>query len=197
MPGLQHTFKETTAERRAQVQRDLLTDSLNFYQVTRNAAFNAGYNFGADDNKQTLGFAASYQTGVGRKEYSIEPESATDFLNLAVSHRFSLKNSGISLNSAFSFASSGANGIGTIFYGPIAGITKSFWDKKGKVGYRASWQQVKVDGLPGSSVIINAVTGSLQMFEKHGLSAGMQYLVKGGTASFSEMRGTVGYMFQF
>ena len=38
---------------------------------------------------------------------------------------------------------------------------------------------------------------TIGLFEKHGISAGAQYLKKSGATGFSEMRGMFGYMFQF
>ncbi|MEM1000292.1 MAG: hypothetical protein AAGN35_24780 [Bacteroidota bacterium] len=179
------------------VQRDLLTDSLNFYQVTRNASLNIAHTMGSDDRPQNLGLSIAYQDAVGRTEYAIEPENATDFLNIALTHRINIKPQTLGINSSLSFASSNSNGMQTIFFGPVAGVNKDFLDKRGKVGYRVSYQQVIIDGATNSAVLINAVNSSLKLWEKHGVSASMQYLTKSGNAAFSEMRGTVGYMFQF
>ncbi|MEM7037330.1 MAG: hypothetical protein AAF570_10145 [Bacteroidota bacterium] len=179
------------------VQRDLLTDSLNFYQVTRNAALNIAHQMGSEDRPQNIGLSIAYQDAVGRTEYAIEPENATDFLNLALTHRINFKPQTLSLNTSLSFASSNSNGMSTVFFGPVFGVNKDILNKRGKAGYRMSYQQVLIDGATNSAVLINALNGSLKLWEKHGLSASTQYLIKSGAAGFSELRGTVGYMFQF
>ncbi len=183
------------------VDQDILTDSLNFYQVTRNAAFNAMHQFGGDENKQSLSGNVSYQNAVGRKEYSIIPDNVTDFFNVALAHTLKLKTLGLDLSSMASFTHTILPGTTTSFVGPSIGVGKSLFEKKAKVMFRTSFLTVFVDGSISSTVFTNRLNGNYKLGKHHGITASIEFLRKSAIATtatqFSEMRGSVGYSFNF
>jgi hypothetical protein len=183
------------------VDQNILTDSLNFYQVTRNAAFNAMHTFGGDEAKQSLSGNVSYQNAVGRKEYSIVPESATDFYNIALAHTLKKKKLGLDFNTMLSYTHTIMPGTTTTFLGPTFGVSKSLLDKKAKVTFRTSFQSVLNNGDLSSTVWTNRLNGTYKVGEHHGITASIDFLRKSAYATnatkLSEMRGTVGYSFNF
>lgn len=183
------------------VDQNILTDSLNFYQVTRNAGLNAMHNFGGDDNKQSLSANLSYQNAVGRKEYSVVADNVTDFYNVAVAHSLKLKKLGMDVSSMLSYTHTIVPGTVTSFIGPSVGVGKSILAKKAKVMFRTSHQTVFTDGNVSSTVFTNRLGGNYKVGKHHGITANLEFLrksAKSGTGtSLSEMRGTVGYSFNF
>ena len=200
-PGMSIAVNFSNFSSFLRVQRDILSDSLNFYQVTRNTGLNVAKNFGTKERSQGLAFSASYQNAVGRQEYSIDPDSKTDFVNLAVSHRYKLKAKDLGLSSAMSFAHSINPTSNTTFFGPVFGINKGLLDKKIKVNVRTSYQQVLINGSSNSAVWTNAANSSYTLKEKHTFSLGLQYLNKFSmdptVNGFSEIRGNFGYTYPF
>lgn len=183
------------------VDQNILTDSLNFYQVTRNAAFNAMHTFGGDEAKQSISGNVSYQNAVGRKEYSIVPESNTDFYNLAIAHTLKKKTLGIDINSMVSYTHTIIPGTTTSFLGPTVGVSKSLMEKKAKLTLRTSFQTVFNNGKLSSTVWSTRLNGNYKVGEHHGLTASIDFLAKSTLAAsvtqLHEMRGTVGYSFNF
>ncbi len=183
------------------VDQNILTDSLNFYQVTRNLAVNAMHTFGGDDAKQSLSGNVSYQNAVGRKEYSITPESATDFYNFALAHTLKKKSLGMDFNTMLSYTHTILPGTTTSFIGPTFGVSKVILKKKAKLTFRTSYQTVFNDSALSSTVWTNRLSGTYKVGEHHGLTAGIDFLKKSAFATtatkLSEMRGTVGYSFNF
>ncbi len=183
------------------VDQNILTDSLNFYQVTRNAAFNAMHSFGGDDAKQSLSGNVSYQNAVGRKEYSIVPESATDFYNVALAHTLKKKSLGLDFNTMLSYTHTILPGTTTTFMGPTFGVSKGLLKKKAKLTFRTSFQSVFNDAALSSTVWTNRLNGNYKVGEHHGITASIDFLRKSAYATnatkLSEMRGTIGYSFNF
>jgi hypothetical protein len=183
------------------VDQNILTDSLNFYQVTRNAAFSAMHTFGGDDSKQSLSGNLSYQNAVGRKEYSIVPESQTDFYNVALAHTLKKKSLNLDFNTMISYTHTIMPGITTSFVGPTFAISKGVLQKKAKLTFRTSFQNVFNNGALSSTVWTNRLSGSYKVGEHHGLTASMDFLKKSAFATtatqLSELRGTLGYSFNF
>lgn len=183
------------------VDQNILTDSLNFYQVTRNAAFNAMHSFGEDDAKQSISGNVSYQNAVGRKEYSIVPESTTDFYNVALAHSLKKKSLGLDFNTMVSYTHTILPGTTTTFMGPTVGVSKALLKKKVKVTFRTSYQTVFNNAALSSTVWTNRLNGTYKVGEHHGLTASIDFLKKSSFAATStnlrEMRGTLGYSFNF
>lgn len=183
------------------VDQNILTDSLNFYQVTRNAAFNAMHTFGGDESKQSLSGNVSYQNAVGRKEYSIVPENATDFYNLALAHTLRKKTLGMDFNSMLSYTHTIIPGTTTSFLGPSIGISKSLMKKKAKIAFRTSYQAIFNNGDLSSTVFTNRLNGNYKVGEHHGLTASIDFLNKtarsASATKLNEMRGSIGYSFNF
>lgn len=183
------------------VDQNILTDSLNFYQVTRNLAVNAMHTFGGEDAKQSLSGNVSYQNAVGRKEYSIVPESATDFYNVALAHTLKKKSLNMDFNTMLSYTHTILPGTTTTFLGPTLGVSKGILNKKAKLTFRTSFQTVFNNADLSSTVWTNRLSGTYKVGEHHGLTAGIDFLRKSAYAAnatkLSEMRGTVGYAFNF
>ena len=183
------------------VDQNILTDSLNFYQVTRNAAVNAMHMYGGEENKQSLSANVSYQNAVGRKEYSILPDNVTDFYNVALAHTLKLKKQNMDVSSMVSYTHTIVPGTTTSFIGPSAGVGKSILQKKAKVMFRTSFQMIFTDGALSSTVFTNRLNGNYKLGKHHGITASIDFLRKSAvtttTTKLSEMRGTVGYSFNF
>lgn len=183
------------------VDRDILSDSLNFYQVTRNVGGNILHNFGSEDRPQNFGINIALQSAVGRQEYSIDADSKTDFLNIAVSHVVKFKPIGFDIQSMGSFTHTIMPEQTSTFFGPVVGFNKVLWGKKLKATYRASYQTVLVDGAVNSTVFTNRLNATVKLGEHHGLSGGVDFLRKQSqsatSTTFSEMRGLAGYSFNF
>ena len=183
------------------VDQNVLTDSLNFYQVTRNAGFTGLRNFGNDDIKQSLSASVSYQNAVGRKEYSIIPDNVTDFYNLALAHSAKNKKLGMDFNTMVSYTHTISSGSVTTFLGPTFGVSKSLLQKKAKLTFRTSYQTVFMAGALSSTVFTTRLSGTYKLGKHHGITAGTDFLRKsaysGTSTNLSELRGTVGYSFNF
>jgi hypothetical protein len=183
------------------VDRDILSDSLNFYQVTRNIGINAMHNLGNEDRPQNLNLNIALQSAVGRQEYSVDADSKTDFLNIALSHVIKFKPQGFDIQSMASFTHTIMPDQTSTFFGPVIGFNKALWQKKVKATYRTSYQTVLVDGQRNSAVWTNRLNATVKLGEHHGISGGMEFLNKQSqattTPSFSEMRGLAGYSFNF
>lgn len=183
------------------VDQNILTDSLNFYQVTRNLGFNAMHSFGNEDAKQTLSGNVSYQNAVGRKEYSIVPDDATDFYNIALAHMVKQKKLGLDFSTMLSYTHTILPGATTSFLGPTIGLSKFFLEKKVKASFRTSFQTVFNDAELSSTVWTNRLNGTYKLGDHHGLSASIELLKKSAytanATQLDEMRGNIGYSFNF
>lgn len=183
------------------VDQSMLSDSLNFYQVTRNAAISGLRNFGNDELKQSLSASVSYQNAVGRKEYSIIADNVTDFYNLALAHTAKNKKLNMDFNTMVSYTHTIAAGSATTFLGPTFGVSKSILQKKAKLTFRTSYQTVFIAGALSSTVFTTRLSGNYKLGKHHGITAGTDFLRKSAFSStatnLSEVRGTLGYSFNF
>jgi polysaccharide deacetylase 2 family uncharacterized protein YibQ len=92
-------------------------------------------------------------------------------------------------------------GTTTSFLGPTFGIGKSLMQKKAKVMFRTSFQTVFIDGSLSSTVFTNRLNGNYKLGKHHGITASIEFLRKSAISTtatkLSEMRGSVGYSFNF
>jgi hypothetical protein len=182
------------------VQHNVLTDSLNFYQVTQNYGLNLSRILGNSDIRHTLNAGFNYQIANSRKEYSVDFEDETDFYNLTLGYNLNNKpmgiRAGLTLTSGLNLMPENT----MVNAGPILNASKSWKEKKitltGSLGYLL----VFLNGERNSGVLNNRLKLDLNLWEHHGLGFASSLLSRSRgitTPGLTEYQFNVAYNFHF
>ncbi len=178
------------------VARDLLTDSLNLYQVTRSLSVGAGLQIGTEKRPQSVTLNLSRQTGNSRDEYFIN-ESQNDFYNVTANYAIILKETGWTFQTGINLARSIAENTGTRNFGPSFSVGKHFLDKKLQARYVTTYLNAKTD-TNSFGILNNRLNLNYRVGKKHMLKFGLGLLNKiDDLNGYSEVRGTAGYNWRF
>ena len=182
------------------VQQDLLSDSLNLYQISTNLSTGANYTFGTDNRPQRLGLLLSHQIGNSRDEYFIR-ESITKFYNAGLNYQLTLTDWDGGVQAGLN-ATVNDTDLGTSTnLGPSAGVFKRFLERKVQARYVLSYLSNLQAGENLFGVITNRLSVSYQFLPKHRVRFGVSTLNKADyrdpDRSFSELRTTAGYRINF
>lgn len=103
-------------------------DTLNFYQLSETMTANIMRKLGGKESPQSIILNASYQKASDQSGYEGGDQSS-DFISTNVSYTYSIVPSNTTLAVSINIYSNNSAGINSMFYGPTASITKTFFDK--------------------------------------------------------------------
>jgi hypothetical protein len=180
--------------------RDVLTDSIDFFQVTNNYNLISNYNFGKDGVNQSLSMNLGYQLANARSEYNVS-DVTTTFNNANLNYRYQQKSSTWGFNAGVNYTQINSVGNELINVGPTLGVKKSLLDKKVKLSLANTVLQQVVNGDSQTLVDIIKFGANYRPRKKHTFGLVGNYLIRiaqtNSVNDFAEIRGTVRYQYSF
>lgn len=183
-----------TTTRQAQLQRDILVDSLEYFQVTRSGSMNANLKLGGESNAKTLFLSASIQDAFD------SGNNASTFFNLNIGEQMKIANEW-QLSVSASFNRNKSELFENISTGPVLGINRSFLEGKIRTALSSAFLQSYLEGKLQSEVINISWTNGFKVAKKHSVSVSTYYLhnnLKAEEANvYGEFRGIINYNYSF
>lgn len=180
--------------------RDVLTDSIDFFQVTNNYNLISNYNFGKDGVNQSLSMNLGYQLANARSEYNVS-DITTTFNNANLNYRYKQKTSSWGFNAGFNYTQINSPGNELTNLGPTLGVKKSLKGKKIKLSLANTVLQQIVNGENQSWVDIIKFGVNYRPLKKHTFGLVGNYLIRTAQTDlvndFAEVRGTLRYQYSF
>ncbi|WP_370089270.1 hypothetical protein [Ekhidna sp.] len=184
----------STDTRQSLIQEDLLSDTLEFFQVTRNGTLTANYSLG--DSRQSNVFG------------TLSLQDATD--SDGNQSTFTNANAGFStvlntvwrVNVSANFNKNNTMDAETTSFGPGVGIGRSLWENKVQMNLALNLFNSYLEGTLQSRIGTVRWTASSSMGKHHSISINAFYtdrksVTEGGNESAKEMRGNINYAFRF
>ncbi|MBL7932699.1 MAG: hypothetical protein JNL60_12395 [Bacteroidia bacterium] len=176
--------------------RDVFTDSIKFVQLTQNGSLSGMYAFGKGKVKYSLSNSLAYQESGGNKQ------ALSTFLNETCSFNTNFSELGLGINISAIYNKSTAGNIGsTEGYGPNIGLQKGLYKNKIRLVVSSGFQKALFN-KEALSRNISLSFGFAFTIDKHqSFKADCSYLsktaLKEGTQEFKEVRGGLGYVYNF
>lgn len=191
-------------------------DTLNFYQLSQNAMFSAGYNFGKMKTRQNILVTANYLV-TGQNQGAIQDPGLfgttsqiklpSRVVNGNISHNISVVKTKTAFSIALNCNYSEMINTFTMYYGPNLNISQAFYNNTLRATIGTSYNQVLSNDIKTNELFNHRLTLSYspkfknQKFGKVGFNASAIYLQKLKTAvgagEFTEFTGNVGLNYSF
>lgn len=191
-------------------------DTLNFYQLSQNAMFSAGYNFGKTKTRQNILVTANYLV-TGQNQGAIQDPGLfgttsqiklpSRVVNGNISHNISVVKTKTAFSIALNCNYSEMINTFTMYYGPNLNISQAFYNNTLRATIGTSYNQVLSNDIKTNELFNHRLTLSYspkfknQKFGKVGVNASAIYLQKLKTAvgagEFTEFTGNVGLNYSF
>ncbi len=181
-------------------------DTLNFVQISQSTQVSAMHVLKATKEvSSSISFSGSYQQST-EKRGDNTPTSGPAFYNANVNYGLSLLQLKLSGSLGANTNISGPSDNRTIFIGPVASISKSFYESKLRCGLNVSWNKVLLNGASNSSIINIGQTNSLTLAKKHRVNLSTNYVhmgqptlgqVSSYASALNEVTVTLGYGYSF
>jgi hypothetical protein len=184
----------STTTRQTQIQRDVLIDTLEYFQVTRNAAVNLNYKLGNGQNERALLLTANAQDATD------SDNNASTFYTLTVGHQ-------MKINGDWQFVANGsynknvAQGFTNTSIGPSINVNKAFNEGRVRSALNIAMLNSYANGSKQSDVKNFGITNNLRVGKSHSFAINVYYLLNTQTGemgkTFSEIRGMFNYNYNF
>ena len=180
-------------------------DTLNFYQVSKTMTGTITRKIGNKENPQGIMLNASYQKADDQSGYD-GGNNTSDFISTNVSYTCSFVPTNTTLAVSANVYSNNAAGVNSMFYGPTASLTKSFFEKSLRGSLVTSYNKTSGNNIRTSPVWNNRISLSYAPKRSDGssnnnFSLGINILRRlEGTEqqpSFTELTGTFSYSYSF
>ncbi|MBL7896547.1 MAG: hypothetical protein JNK50_14720 [Bacteroidia bacterium] len=191
-------------------------DTLNFYQLSQNAMFSAGYNFGKTKTRQNILVTANYLV-TGQNQGAIQDPGLfgttsqiklpSRVINGNISHNISVIKTKTAFSIALNCNYSEMINTFTMYYGPNLNISQAFYNNTLRATIGTSYNQVLSNDIKTNELFNHRLTLSYspkfknQKFGKIGVNVSAIYLQKLKTAvgagEFTEFTGNVGLNYSF
>lgn len=191
-------------------------DTLNFYQLSQNAMFSAGYNFSKTKTRQNILVTANYLV-TGQNQGAIQDPGLfgttsqiklpSRVVNGNISHNISVVKTKTAFSIALNCNYSEMINTFTMYYGPNLNISQAFYNNTLRATIGTSYNQVLSNDIKTNELFNHRLTLSYspkfknQKFGKVGFNASAIYLQKLKTAvgagEFTEFTGNVGLNYSF
>ena len=177
-------------------------DTLNFTQLSQNATLAAQYMVGNSTNrKHNLGLNMSYQDAAD-KQGGVPQNSGTQFYNVNMMYSILLVPENMTISTSLYATLNEGTGINSKTYGPILSLTKMFLEKKLRTSLSMSYNNTSTDGKRINAIVTNRLSGYFSIKKKHNLNlmvavVNRQNQIEGGSNSFTEFTGNLGYSYSF
>lgn len=193
-----------------------ILDTMNFYQISKNAMLSALYNFGKPKNKQSINFSINNQVTGQRQGNISEPGMfgtvpdltlPTHVVNGNIGHSISISRLKLTISSSLNGNRSRLTGINTFYFGPNLNLSRALAKNKLRITLGSSYNQVLTNSTRSSEIFNQRLSVSYSpkfRNEKAGkvsMNTGISHLQRTRTGpienSFSEFTGNFGINYSF
>ena len=183
-----------SSTRQSVIQEDLLSDTLEFFQVSRNGTFNIVQSFGSDEQTKQLNVYAAIQDATD------SDGNASTFLTSNLSFQMRLYKVW-NLTVSGTINNNKAGEINNLTTGPIVNISRNFKKGQYRISLATSVLNVYTDGALQSNINNIKFSGSIRVGKKHNFSVGSFYVIRNTPgreegSRVRELRANVNYNFR-
>ena len=202
------TFQTFTNIRSQFVNLNQLTpydnlDTLHFTQISKNATLTSMYALSTNKSRrQNLNLMFTYQ-GASDTQGDVPQNAGARFYNMNTGYSISLVPEAMTVSVSVNATVNNGGGFDTKTYGPVASITKSFFDKKFRTTLSSTYNNTFSNGMNINKIINARLSGTVSIHKKHNINLSTvmvhrENLVESSAAkSFTEFTGTLGYSYAF
>jgi hypothetical protein len=177
-------------------------DTLDFSQLSQNAALMVVYNFGKQTKeaaKHTLSFDVNFQETADKHDNIIYTGDLSRFYTMAVMYGIMLPPSGIRFTSSVNLAYNDMETEDAFTCGPSVGIAGQFLEKKMSAGISTSYNVSFMQSVVQNNIFNVRANASYMAWKRHNFMASVlyqfrRYIVKNNTHGITVM---VGYAYNF
>lgn len=175
-------------------------DTLDFTQLSQNLSTNVNYTLSENDKKnQNINLSFSFQEAADKRGGIIHPGSASQFYNGSVSYALLFIPSSVrfTLSANATYNTTGTGEI--ITYGPNAGMSSKFFNKKVSFGISSSYNISSVDGNIKGKILNIRNSSTWSFLKKQSVNLALVYQNRSGTSgkSSSDFTTTLNYTYSF
>jgi hypothetical protein len=179
-------------------------DTLNYTQVSQNAAIGANYIIQqSKERSSSMNVNVSYLT-TADKQGGKKQASGGQFYNFNGSYVLNWVPQRLAVTIGLNANQNHTGAVKAFTWGPTAGVNRSFWDKKLRSGVALSWNRSQTEGQAGTRIINTRFNNTLALKKKHNLNVSLVHVNRSGgraglqaSRNFSEYTATVGYNYNF
>ena len=183
----------STSTRQLLLQSDILSDTLEFFQVTKSATATANYLIGESKNQSTLFVTGSLQNATDNQG------NASIFKSGNAGYSFKIGEMWAS-NSSFTVNQSESSGFSNLTVGPVFGINRSFFDNKVRSNIAWSVLNSYLNGSMESHINNIRWSSNWSPGKRHTVSLNTFYILKNAKGEdgkdMQEIRATLNYSFR-
>ncbi|MEQ9302853.1 MAG: hypothetical protein RJQ14_02985, partial [Marinoscillum sp.] len=183
----------STSTRQLLIRTDVLSDTLEFFQVTKSAMASVNYQMGGDQKKSTLFLSTNYQDAYDNQN------NASNFKSANAGCSFGIGKA-LNMNTSMSFNQSESAGFENMTYGPVIGFSRPFFKNQVRSNLSLSLLNSHLNGVLESNINNVRWSSNWSPGKRHTLSLNTFYIYKvskGEEAStIKELRLTFNYSFR-
>jgi hypothetical protein len=175
-------------------------DTLDFTQLSQNAAASVNYLFGKNENRRhSLNFNLSFQEAADKQNDIIRKGNISRFYNFAATYGLSFVPQGIQLTASANATHNTAGFDRTLTCGPMLGVTANLFEKKLNTGISASYNATSGNGTSTGNILNLRWNASYTFRKKHVLSVVLinQRREAKNRGASKDFTATCGYSYRF
>ena len=176
------------------------TDTLNFTQLSQNLDGSVMYTFQKSESRnQRLNLNVSFQTAADQQGEFTLPGNVTRFLNSALGYGYTLIPHGLNITTSANVSYNYGGMIESYTFGPMLGVTKSFFSKTFMTGISSSYNVNMTGGNTNAKVLNLRCNASYRLKKNHNFNANFVWqnravINRPVTDAFTT---TIGYSYSF
>lgn len=189
----------TANSRRAPRLNEIInsTDTLNleFVQVTDNANFSAGYNGKQGENTCAIHLNMSYQIANERQGLIIT-DRQSQFYSGNIGYSYRVAATDLGLTASFNANKTVDPDFNSLILGPSFALNKSFYEKKLKAIFSASYNSSLTEGKNTGNIFTSRFNTHYNL-NKSNFTLSLVMLNRMAGSAFTELTATMGYSYSF
>ncbi|WP_421875101.1 hypothetical protein [Marinoscillum sp.] len=182
----------STSTRQVLIRTDILSDTLEFFQVTKSAMVSVNYQL-SKKSRKALFLTTNFQ------DASDNQGNASNFQSANAGYSFSVGKQ-IQFNTSMSFNQSESSGFTNMTYGPVIGASRPFFQNKVRSNLSLSFLNSHLNGSLESNINNLRWSASYQPGKRHNISLNTFYIYKVSKGedgnTIQEFRATLNYSFR-
>jgi len=176
--------------------RDVFTDSVKFVQLTQNCGANACYAF------QKATFLHQLTNNTTYQQAGINKIGSTIFFNETLCYNLNISEYGLSLSLSYLYNKNSSPGFSpNTGLGPNIGVQKTFYKNRIRIMLNGGYQDIYLGGEEINKNFSSNLGINIIVDKRQSLRADCSYLTKtavaAGAQQFVEIRGSLGYLYNF
>lgn len=185
----------STSTHQMLIRSNILSDTLEFYQVTRSAMATVNYLIGSENRQSTLFITGNFQDATDNQG------NGSKFMSGNAGYAFKIGEMW-SANSSFSINNSEASGFINLTAGPVLGLNRSFFDNRVRSNFSYSLLNSYINGTRESHINNVRWSGNWSPGKRHAISMNAFYIFRNarsqeeGQGTIHEVRLTFNYSFR-